>query len=92
MSLFTNKKVWQKAARIWIKNHAPDKALAAARAIANEAKGLNKLDAEIELIRIHIALNMLDEAKKHCDSFLTLAKQESIPVTLWFTGLRNASN
>jgi tetratricopeptide (TPR) repeat protein len=76
-----NKKTWQKAARIWIKNHAPEKALSAARAISNESKGEGKIDAEIELIRLYIALNMLEEAKKHCDLFTNLAKQESVALS-----------
>lgn len=76
-----NKKTWQKAARIWIKNNAPDKALSAARSIANEAVGEARLSAEIELIRIYIALNMLEEAKKHSDGFVTLAKQQSVIIS-----------
>ena len=73
-----SKKTWQKAARIWIKNHAPDKAIAAARSIAADAKGEMRIDAEIELIRLYIALNMLEDAKKHCDSFMSISKEQSI--------------
>lgn len=71
-------KVWQQAARIWVKDNLPDKAIAAARSIAADASGEKRIDAEIELIRLYIALNMLEDAKRHCESFLKLGKQEGV--------------
>lgn len=76
-----DKKTWQKAARIWVKNNTPEKAIAAARSIANDSRGIRRVHAEIELIRLFIALSMLQEAKKHCDSFMSVVRAEETPLT-----------
>lgn len=69
---------WQQAARLWVKHHMPERALAAARAATNETRGMARITAEIELIRLYIALNMLDDAKRLLDGINALCKREQI--------------
>jgi tetratricopeptide (TPR) repeat protein len=82
-------KYWHSAARLWIKSHNPDKAIAAARNATNETKGLPRVAAEIELLRVYIALGMLEQARQLCDGLPFLLKREavSMPTSLYHTFL-----
>ena len=69
---------WHMAARLWLKANLPDKAIAAAKVATAESKGDARIRAEIELIRLYIALSMLDAARKHLDGFPFLMKREGV--------------
>jgi len=69
---------WQEAAKIWIKNGSPERAIACAKNGTNDAKGINKIKSQIELIKLYLKLNMVEEAKTEIDSFDTLLRKEAV--------------
>ena len=76
-----NTSLWHQAARLWIKNGMPEKAIAAARSAATEAKGIHRIVSEIELLRIYIALSMLEDARRLCDGMPFLLKREAVTLS-----------
>ncbi len=69
---------WQEAAKLWIKNGQPERAIAAGKSGTNEATGLNKAKSELELIKLYLKLNMLDEAKTELDNFEAFLRKDGI--------------
>ncbi|MCO6430419.1 MAG: hypothetical protein J5J00_06110 [Deltaproteobacteria bacterium] len=69
---------WHLAARHWLKANLPDKAIAAAKLTTGETSGEARIRAEMELIRLYLALNMLEEARQHLDGFPFLLKRENV--------------
>lgn len=76
-----NYKFWQDATKLWVAHGMPDRAVSAARSATREAHGQERLQAELNLIRIYLAFQMLDEAKKCLDNFRALAKSERIELS-----------
>ncbi len=66
---------WHAAAKLWLQNSTPDKALAAARAAIRDSKGVGRLYAELELIRLLIVVGQLDEANTQINAFHNLATE-----------------
>ena len=69
---------WQEAAKIWLKNAQPNKAVAAARAGTADAKGTNKIKSTLEMIKLYLKLNMLEEAKGELEGFEGLLSREEV--------------
>jgi lipopolysaccharide biosynthesis regulator YciM len=69
---------WQEAAKIWLKNAQPNKAVAAARAGTNDSKGANKIKSTLEMVKLYLKLNMLEEAKGELDGFEGLLSREEV--------------
>lgn len=55
---------WNEIAKLWLQRGQPEKALAAARTATKETIGEAKLISELDLLRIQIQLQQLDEAQK----------------------------
>lgn len=72
---------WHFAARLWIKAHTPEKAIAAARNATNDSSGESRIEAEIELLRVYVALGMLDQARQLCDGIPFLLKREAVSMS-----------
>ncbi len=66
---------WNEIARLWLTSGQPERALAAARSAAKETTGEAKLVAELELIRIQLSLNQMEDARRSLDSFENTARQ-----------------
>ncbi len=71
---------WNEAVTLWTENNMADKATAAARTRTRETTGKARLCAEIDLIRLHLEVNNLSEAKELIDGFSQLAKNEEISI------------
>ncbi len=69
---------WNDAARLWLKNDMPDRAIAATKAAVHEAKGDAKVRAEIDLARLYIGLNMLEDAQKTLERVPQTAKDQGV--------------
>ena len=69
---------WQEAAKIWLKSAQPAKAVAAARTGTADAKGLNKIKSELELVKLYLKLNMVEEAKSELEGFDALLSREDV--------------
>lgn len=69
---------WQEAAKIWLKTAQPGKAVAAGRSGTTEMKGINKVKSSLELAKLYLKLNMLDEAKSELDGFDSLISREEV--------------
>jgi len=69
---------WQEAAGLWLKNSQPNRAVAAGRAGTADAKGSNKIKSSLELIKLFLKINMLDEAKSELDGFDALLSREDV--------------
>lgn len=76
--LTNSPKPWHQAAKLLLKNNSPEKAISAAKAATNDSTGIIRIRAEIEVIRLFIALSMLDEAKRLCDGFPFLVRRENL--------------
>jgi len=55
---------WRRAIERWLMADKPERALGALRTAISEASGNTKMQAELDLIRLYIMLDMLDEAKR----------------------------
>ncbi|MBN8550154.1 MAG: tetratricopeptide repeat protein [Deltaproteobacteria bacterium] len=60
---------WNEISKLWMSTQNPERALAAARTATKETEGEAKLIAELELIRVQISLNQLDDARRSLDQF-----------------------
>jgi len=69
---------WREATRLWIDNNLSDRALSSARSAVRNTKGLPRLNAEMDLIRLQLALGNTDEAQKSLDGFDKLALVEDV--------------
>ena len=67
---------WIEAARLWLEQNRPEKAIAAARSAARGASGRQRVQFELDLIRLYISLNMLDDAREALDGVEQLAAKE----------------
>lgn len=65
---------WNEISKLWMQQHDPERALAAARTATKETEGEAKLIAELELIRIQISLNQLDNARRSLDQFQSVIR------------------
>lgn len=72
---------WHTAARLWIAQQHPDRALSAARAAVTESKGEARITAELNLIRLYLDLNMIDQGRKALDDLPMVAKENRIPLS-----------
>ena len=72
---------WLKAARLWLKNGQPDRAVSAARSAAREAEGQTRLRAELDLIGLFMSLNMMEEVRRSIEGFPTLASAENTEIS-----------
>lgn len=72
---------WNKAVQLWLENDMADNAIAAARTATRKTKGKERLQAELELIKIYIGLNRLDDAMQHIGDFKKMANKNGTPVT-----------
>lgn len=59
---------WRRAVERWLSIDQPDRALAALRTAISEATGDAKSLAELDLIRLFVVLDMLDDAKRLLES------------------------
>jgi tetratricopeptide (TPR) repeat protein len=66
--------MWFEAAKLWMKQEMPEKAVSLARAATNATQGRERLEAELNLIRTFVLLNMFEEAKSAIDGFEKLAQ------------------
>lgn len=66
---------WTQAAKIWIDHDMAGNALSAAKTAVKNTSGEARLEAEIHLIRLQIALNMLEDAETKIDSFEDIARE-----------------
>lgn len=69
---------WYDAAKLWLKHNMPESALSAARTAVREAQGVQQINAELDLIRLQIALSRLTEANDAIDT-LSARIQEEYP-------------
>ncbi len=69
---------WQEAAKIWLKNAQPSKAVAAARTGTSDAKGAHKIKSSLEMVKLYLKLNMLEEARGELEGFEGLLSREDI--------------
>ena len=69
---------WYEAAKLWMQNNLGDRALSAARSAVRNTTGVGRLRAELDLIRLLLAFEHIDEAKRLLEQFLSLAKTESV--------------
>ena len=72
---------WLEASKLWINNGMPDRALAAARIATKETSGMARLNAELDLVKLFLSLNMLEDAKTSLDNFETLAEDQGVELT-----------
>lgn len=75
-----NSSYWMEAASLWLGQNRPEKAVAAARAAVREAGGIQRLRFELDLIRLYISLNMLDDAQTALDALEQTAAKEGLPL------------
>jgi tetratricopeptide (TPR) repeat protein len=75
-----NSEYWYEAAKIWLRNNMPENALSAAKAATYDSKGNDRVRAELDLIRLYIALGQLDMAEKALDAFSQVLNKEGIEI------------
>ncbi len=68
--------LWYRATEIWVKEHNPDRALAAARAVSKDSQGIARIEAELALTRTLISLGMFDEGVQGLDRIPVLALEQ----------------
>lgn len=69
---------WREATHLWIKNDMPERAVAAARTATKDTKGTARIHAELDLIRVYLAVGKVEESKNLIDSFAALAKEVGV--------------
>lgn len=72
---------WAEAKKLWLAHGMPDRALAAARSAAKETSGFPRIQAGLNLIRLYLALNMFEDAKRALLEFPDLLKEQDIKPT-----------
>lgn len=73
-------KYWQDAVTLWLDNDMAGNAISAAKTATKNTKGVARLSAELDLVRLQIALNMLEEARTAVDGFYALAREQKVEV------------
>ncbi len=73
-----NAKIWARAARVWIDQKSPERALSSLRSATRELTGRPRLEAELELIRLYLTLNMLEDSRRAVDGFAEMAAEEKV--------------
>jgi tetratricopeptide (TPR) repeat protein len=71
---------WQQASRLWIDHNLQDRALAAAVTATRTTRGTARLNAELDLIRLHLSIGKFDEAHKAAERFGELAKEQEVEI------------
>jgi tetratricopeptide (TPR) repeat protein len=71
---------WQAASRLWIEHNLQDRALSAAISATRSTRGLSRLNAELDLIRLHLSIGKFDEAHQSIERFTELAKEQEVNV------------
>ena len=71
---------WHEAARLWIDNDMAENALSAARTATKNTQGHARLSAEVDLIRLYIALGMLEDAQESVENFYGLARELKLEI------------
>jgi len=71
----------REAATLWIENNQPDKAVSAIKTAVKEASGTDRIDAELDLARLYIKLDLLDEARGILDNLFPAAKASEIVIS-----------
>ncbi len=66
---------WEEAARMWIAEGQPDRAVSVARSGCEQVEGKARIDAEIELVKLYLSLNMNDQASAAITSLGSLVQQ-----------------
>ncbi len=69
---------WQKLTRLWLSEKNPQKALASAKAALQEAKGSSRLVAELEIVRLLLNVDLIEEAETILNGFKSSAKNEAV--------------
>lgn len=76
-----NVSYWREAAELWLANDAPERAIAAAKAAIHETAGsAAQIEAELNLVQLYIALNMLEEAQHSLDDLSERAHSSGLEV------------
>lgn len=70
--------LWNQAQKLWISGRMPEKAIAAAKSARNDLEGANRINAELELVRTYLTLNMLSDAKSALDALPALMEREGV--------------
>lgn len=72
---------WRQAARLWLRDGKPERALAAARSAVNSTAGLMRLEGELFLAQIHLGLHQNEEASRLLQGFSALAEREGVALS-----------
>lgn len=72
--------LWHLAIKLWIDSGNPDKALTTAKNALKSTTGRDRLNAELDLIRVYLTLNKLEDAKTHLDGFKNLTEEVEVEV------------
>lgn len=70
--------LYQQVVELWLERHNPDKALSAAKSARAELQGIQKVRAELLVIRLYLRLNMLDEAESSLNNFIDFARGSNV--------------
>ncbi len=69
---------WHEAVKLWLRHDNAERALAAARAASSESTGEEKIRANIDLVRLYLTLNMVDDARKAVEETEFLLRREKL--------------
>ena len=76
-----NLEYWKDAVRLWLKNDMADNAIAAARTATRKTRGQERLRAELELIKVYLVVNNLENAMEHINGFAQVARKHEVELT-----------
>lgn len=68
--------LWHQVAKLWLRHDNAQRALAAARSGCSESEGKDRIRAKIDLARLHMTLNMPEEALKIIEETSPAAAKE----------------
>lgn len=72
---------WAEAARLWLSTNNPERALAAARSATKDTTGAARIEAELNLIRVYLGVNMFEDARRALENVRGLAAAEQVEVS-----------
>jgi tetratricopeptide (TPR) repeat protein len=72
---------WRSAARLWLREGKPDRAIAAARSAIHSTNGQRRVEGELFLTQLHLGVNQNEEAEKLLRAFPALTERESITLS-----------
>ncbi len=72
------RRYWLEAIKLWLSEDQGERAIAAARTATRNTKGEHRIQAELDLVHLHLELHQGEKARELLDNFTSLLEEEGV--------------